>query len=75
MLDHYRLGEMSHRRFVTGPVRYADKTRAHIKLWTPEGERTFSLLQIKMAAHLREGQQVTLEIDEADHVIGLRESS
>jgi hypothetical protein len=33
VLDHYRAGEISHRRFVTGPVRYADTTRAHI-LWT-----------------------------------------
>jgi hypothetical protein len=75
VLDHYRAGEMSHRRFVTGPVRYADTTRAHIKLWTPEGEKTFSLIQIKMAADLREGHQVTLEIDEADHVIDLRQPS
>lgn len=75
VLDHYRAGQLSHRRFVTGPVRYADKTRVHITLWTPEGEKTFSLIQIKTAANLREGHQVTLEIDEADHVIDLRESS
>ncbi|HKN85314.1 MAG TPA: hypothetical protein VJV04_00500 [Nitrospiraceae bacterium] len=72
VLDHYRAGEMSPRRFVTGPVRYADKTRAHIKLWTPEGEKTFSLLQIKTGAELREGNQITLEIDEADRVVVLR---
>jgi hypothetical protein len=35
----------------------------------------FSLVQIKMAADLREGHQVTLEIDEADHVIDLRQPS
>jgi len=75
VLDHYRAGEPSHRRFVTGPLRYADKTRAHIKLWTPEGEKTFSLVQIKVAGDLREGHQVTLEIDETDHVIDLRQSS
>jgi hypothetical protein len=75
VLDHYRAGELSHRRFVSGPVRYADTTRAHIKLWTPEGEKTFSLIQIKMAADLREGHQVTLEIDEADRVIDLRQPS
>ena len=74
VLDHYRPGDIAHRRFVTGPVRYADKTRAHIKLWTPEGDRTFSLMQIKMATPLREGHQVTLEVDEADQVIDLRES-
>jgi hypothetical protein len=75
VLDHYRAGEMSHRRFVTGPVRYADKTRAHIKLWTPEGEKTFSLAQVKMAGGLQEGHQVTLEIDEGGHVIDLRQPS
>jgi hypothetical protein len=75
VLDHYRAGEISHRRFVTGPVRYADKTRTYIKLWTPEGEKTFSLVQIKMGADLREGHQITLEIDEADHVIDLRQPS
>jgi len=74
VLDHYRPGDIAHRRFVTGPVRYADKTRAHIKLWTPEGDRTFSLMQIKMATPLREGHQVTLEVDEAEQVIDLRES-
>ena len=75
VLDHYRAGELSHRRFVSGPLQYADRTRAHIKLWTPEGEKTFSLIQIKMAADLREGHQVTLEIDEADRVIDLRQPS
>ncbi|WP_447984690.1 hypothetical protein [Nitrospira sp. Nam74] len=75
VLDHYRAGEISHRRFVTGPVRYADKTRVHIKLWTPEGEKTFSLAQVKMAVGLQEGHQVTLEIDEGDHVIDLRQPS
>jgi len=75
VLDHYRAGEISPRRFVTGPVRYADKTRVHIKLWTPEGEKTFSLLQIKRGAELREGNQITLEIDEADRVIDVRQPS
>ena len=75
VLDHYRAGAMSPRRFITGPVRYADKTRVHIKLWTPEGEKTFSLLQIKTGAQLREGNQITLEIDEADRVIALRQPS
>lgn len=78
VLDHYRAGEISPRRFVTGPVRYADKTRVHIKLWTPEGEKTFSLLQIKqikMGAELREGNEITLEIDEADRVVDLRQPS
>ena len=75
VLDHYRPGETSHRRFVTGPVRYTDTTRAHIKLWTPEGEKTFSLAQVRMAADLQEGHQVTLEIDEGDHVIDLRQPS
>lgn len=78
VLDHYRAGELSPRRFVTGPVRYADKSRLHIKLWTPEGEKRFSLLQIKQikaGAELREGNQITLEIDEADRVVDLRQPS
>lgn len=75
VLDHYREGQMSHRRFVTGPLRYADKTRAHIQLWTPEGEKTFRLPQIETAGHLREGHPVTLEVGEFDDVIDLWQSS
>lgn len=75
VLNHYRAGEPSHRRFVTGRLKYADGTRAHIKMWTPEGEKTFSLGQLKMAGDLQEGNQVTLEVDEADRVIDLRQSS
>jgi hypothetical protein len=75
VLDHYRAGDMSHRRFVTGPLRYADTTRAHIKLWTPEGEKTFRLPQIKTAGHLREGHPVTLEVSGVDEVVDLWQSS
>ena len=75
VLDHYREGEINHRRFVTGPLRYADKTRTHVKLWTPAGEKTFRLPQRETAGHLRERHPVTLEVSEADDVIDLWQSS
>ena len=75
VLNYHRAGESSHRRFVTGALRYADATRSHIRLWTPEGQRTFSLVQVEKAGHLQEGRPVTLEISEAGAVLDLWQSS
>lgn len=75
VLDHYRAGEMNRRRFVTGPLKYADKLRAHVTLWTPEGEQTFPLPRLKAHGVLREERPVTLEINENGEVIDLWQSS
>lgn len=75
VLNYHRAGEASHRRFVTGPLRYADKARSHIQLWTPEGEKTFSLAQMEKAGHLQEGRPITVEVSEAGAVLDLWQSS
>lgn len=75
VLNYHRAGEASYRRFVTGPLRYADKARSHIQLWTPEGEKTFSLAQVEKAGHLQEGRPITVEVSEAGAVLDLWQSS
>jgi hypothetical protein len=75
VLNYRRAGESSHRRFVTGPLRYADRAKSHITLWTPEGNRMFSLAALENAGQLEEGRQITLEVSEAGTVLNLWQSS
>ena len=75
VLNYHRAGESSHRRFVTGTLRYTNKTQARIQLWTPEGEKTFSLVQMEKAGPLHEGRPITVEISEAGAVLDLWQSS
>lgn len=75
VLNYHRAGEASHRRYVTGKLRYTDKVRSHIQLWTPEGERRFSLVHLSKARDLQEGRPVTLEISDAGTVIDFWQSS
>jgi len=75
VLNYHRTGESSHRRFVTGTLRYTNKAHARIQLWTPEGEQTFSLVEMERAGHLQEGRPVTVEISEAGAVLDLWQTS
>lgn len=73
VLDRYKAGDTTRHRFVTGPLRYADKTRTHITLWTPEGEQAYALPRPKMGG-LRENHPITLEVNENGEVIDLWQS-
>jgi len=75
VLNYHRAGGSPHRRFVTGTLKYADGARSHIRLWTPEGEKTFSLVRIEKANNLQEGRPITLEVSEAGAVLDLWQSS
>ena len=75
VLNYHRAGESPYRRFVTGILRYTDRTKSHIRLWTPEGEELFSLVRIEKANNLQEGHPITLEVSEARAVLDLWQSS
>lgn len=75
VLNYHQAGDSPYRRFVTGKLRYTDKARSHIKLWTPEGERTYSLVHLNNAGELQEGRPVTIEISEAGTVLDCWQSS
>ena len=75
VLNYHRAGESPYRRFVTGILRYTDRTKSHIRLWTPEGEEMFSLVRIEKANNLQEGRPITLEVSEARAVLDLWQSS
>lgn len=75
VLNYHQAGDSPHRRFVTGQLRYTDKVRSHVQLWTPEGKKTFSLVHLSKAGDLREGHPVTLEVSEAGTVLDCWQSS
>ena len=73
VIDVHRKGEQAHaHRFITGNLVYVGKMKKEIKLWTPEGEKVFPLdrLEIKTGG-IAEGTLVTVELNEAGHVIDL----
>lgn len=58
-------------RFVTGPLEFATEDRTSVKLWTPEGEQTFSTEQGKSAlASTKDGAPITVELDAQGAVVG-----
>ena len=58
-------------RFVTGPLEFSSEDRTSVKLWTPEGEQTFSTEQGKSAlASTKDGAPITVELDANGTVVG-----
>ena len=47
VLNYHRAGESLSRRFVTGPLKFENGTTSQVRLWTPEGEKIFSLVRIE----------------------------
>lgn len=73
VIDVHRKGEKSHsHRYVSGKLTYASADKKEIKLWTPEGEKTFDVQtgRSKMSA-FEEGAPVTIELNEAGKVIDI----
>jgi hypothetical protein len=75
VLNYHRGGEPIYRRFVTGVLRYTDRAKSHIRLWTPEGEKTFSLAHAEKTGLLQEGRPITVEIGEAGVILDFWQSS
>ena len=73
VIDVHRKGEKSHsHRFVSGDLTYTSSDKKEIKLWTPEGEKTFDVQtgRSKMSS-LEEGAPVTIELNESGKVIDI----
>ena len=75
VLNYHRGGEPMHRRFVTGVLRYTDGAKSHIRLWTPEGEKVFTLVHGERPILLQEGRPITVEISEAGVIVDFWQSS
>jgi uncharacterized protein YuzE len=73
VIDVHRKGAAAHHhRYITGKLAYTSTDRKEIKLWTPEGEKTFDVQtgRSKMST-LEEGAPVTIELNEAGKVIDI----
>lgn len=73
VIDVHRKGEKGHsHRFVSGNLTYASSDKKEVKLWTPEGEKTFDVQtgRSKMSS-FQEGAPVTIELNEAGKVIDI----
>jgi len=73
VIDIHRKGDKAHaHRFVTGDLVYTSADKKEIKLWTPDGEKTFDVQtgRSKLSA-FNEGAPVTLEVNEAGKVIDI----
>ena len=58
------------RRFVTGPLEFATPDRTSVRLWTPDGEQTYSTDRGKTAlAGLKEGNPITVELNGQGSVV------
>ncbi len=71
VIDVHRKGEKSHtHRFVSGNLAYTSPDHKEIKLWTPEGEKTFDVQSGRsQLSAIQEGTPVTIEVNEAGKVI------
>lgn len=51
-------------RFVTGPLQFATPERTSVRLWTPDGEQTYSTERAKSTlAGIKEGHPITVELN------------
>ncbi len=71
VIDVRRKGEPAQaHRYVTGDVAYASAGKQEIKLWTPEGEKTFPVVRNRSKLTvLEEGKPVTVELNKAGNVV------
>lgn len=73
VIDVHRKGEKGHsHRFVTGNLTYASPDHKAIKLWTPEGEKSFDVQTGRsQLSAFQEGSPITVELNEAGKVIDI----
>ena len=73
VIDVHRKGEKAHsHRYVSGNLTYASKNKKEIKLWTPEGEKTFDVQTGRSQLSVfEENAPITIELNEAGKVIDI----
>jgi hypothetical protein len=76
VVDHHHKGDKEpHHRIITGKLVYASPDKSEIKLWTPEGERTYNVQTGKSKlSTISEGMAIRVEINEAGKVIDVRKA-
>jgi hypothetical protein len=73
VIDVHRKGEKGHsHRFVSGNLTYTSPDHKEIKLWTPEGEKSFDVQSGRsQLSAFQEGTPITIELNEAGKVIDI----
>ncbi len=73
VIDVHRKGEKGHsHRFVSGNLTYTSTDHKEIKLWTPEGEKSFDVQSGRsQLSAFQEGTPITIELNEAGKVIDI----
>ncbi|MEX5219540.1 MAG: hypothetical protein AB7G68_08120 [Nitrospiraceae bacterium] len=76
VIDVHRKGDADHvHHFVSGKLAYVSKDRKEIKLWTPEGDKTFDVQTGRsQLSGVEEGTQITIELNEQGKVIDIHRS-
>ena len=76
VVDHHHKGDKEpHHRIITGKLVYASPDKSEIKLWTPEGERTYNVQTGKSKlSTISEGMAIRVEINEAGKIIDVRKA-
>lgn len=76
VVDHHRKGDKQHQhRYITGKLAYASSDKNEIKLWTPEGEKTFDVQtgRSKLSV-IEEGMGITVELNEQGKIVDIRKA-
>jgi hypothetical protein len=75
VIDHHAKGKEGVHRLITGKLTSASKDLKEITLMTPEGERRFSVQQGETTlSGMKEGMLITIELNEAGHIIEIRQA-
>ena len=75
VIDHHMKGHTQAHRLVSGKLIYVGRDKKQVKLWTPEGEKVFSLERLEVKARpIKEGTMITVELNESGTVIDLWKS-
>lgn len=71
VIDIHRKEDRAHaHRYVSGNLTYASADKKEIKLWTPEGEKTFDVQTGRsQLSSFEEGAPITIELNEVGKVI------
>jgi hypothetical protein len=65
VVDVHTKGDLPQHWLITGKLAYSDEAQTQVKLWTPEGMKTFPItMGEERLQHVAEGTLVTIEIDE-----------
>ena len=75
VVDHHAKGKEGVHRLITGKMTHASGDMKAITLMTPEGEQTFAVQhgESKLSG-MKDGTSITIELNEAGHVIEIRKA-